>query len=133
VVLSDDEIVRLSDEWLPEKAITLHFSALCDEFASAIPVVAESIEDLSRKAYDMFHIFQVSKLVKSTRWYLLKPLGHCANLSDMRNNILRPSCKLRLIHSRHILKGEKYSRAQNVKEYTTGQLEPGIVRIKIWG
>jgi hypothetical protein len=57
VALSDDEIVRLSDKWLEDEQITLHFSALYDEFASSIPVVAESVEALSRKAYDMPHIF----------------------------------------------------------------------------
>jgi hypothetical protein len=83
VVLSDDEMVRLSDEWLSDDAISLHFSALCDELASAIPVIAESIEDISKMAYDMSRIFPNTKNRKEDEIVLLgtsrtpcRPLGN---------------------------------------------------------
>jgi hypothetical protein len=83
VVLSDDEMARLSDEWLSDETIFLHFSALYDELASAIPVIAESVEDISKYAYDMSRIFPSIRNHKEDEMVLLeasrtpcRPLGN---------------------------------------------------------
>lgn len=50
--LSDDEMVRLSDEWLQDKELNLRFSVLLYELVCTIPAVAEVVQELSNEVWN---------------------------------------------------------------------------------
>jgi hypothetical protein len=50
--LSDDEMVRLSDEWFQDEELNLRFSLLLYELERTIPAVAEIVQELSNEVWN---------------------------------------------------------------------------------
>jgi hypothetical protein len=54
--LSEDEMVRLSDEWFQDEELNLRFSLLLYELVCAIPAVAEIVQELSNEVWNVHGI-----------------------------------------------------------------------------
>jgi len=55
VGLSDEEIVRLTDQLLLDEELNIHGPPLLSELACTIPVVAEIVEGLTMEAWQTFY------------------------------------------------------------------------------
>jgi hypothetical protein len=58
---SNEAIVKISDEWFKNEHLNLQLSSLLEEFASTDPVVAETVEALSREFWNVPYASPVQK------------------------------------------------------------------------